>query len=58
MKNLLSLKNSLIMKKVFTSFVLLFTLLMTSASYAQTGFKLKATSYVGALSSDPATDWT
>ena len=32
MKNLLSLKNSLIMKKVFTSFVLLFTLLMTSAS--------------------------
>lgn len=46
------------MKKVFTCFVLLFTLLMTSVSYAQTGFKLKATSYVGALSSDPATDWT
>ena len=46
------------MKKVFTCFVLLFTLLMTSVSYAQTGFKLKATSYVGALSSDPSTDWT
>jgi len=46
------------MKKVFTCFVLLFTLLMTSVSFAQTGFKLKATSYVGALSDDAASDWT
>ena len=46
------------MKKTSTQFLAFILSVLAIQLIAQTGYKLTPTTYVGALSSDPATDWT